>query len=331
MESNIASNESNQLQCETCFKSYQRRRFLLVGLPHFPAFLISLFFSVADTINTADLLLRHRRRCRGPAKSRNRRTACNACVQAKAKCCHTQPTCSRCAKRGTRCLYSAPSAAQDLSHPEHIEEASSVRNQNLQSCPTVDSQSSVPEPLTWNFPLSPFPLDTFDVNISDFANVLPIPHPGSSIENSYISPRTHLNSPATSLTQTSNDSTRSPSNTPTLSTPLILTRMLGDYASLLIKGSCFSPFLHLPKVKNVEPDLTSFPFTSMAICSSTGMNLSTDKQFFRQAIDAARHRLIGNFVSSTKAKLRSDQMLRYMSAVVRVYAAVGCDTRDINL
>jgi hypothetical protein len=37
----------------------------------------------------------------------------------------------------------------------------------------------------------------------------------------------------------------------------------------------------------------------MAICSGTGLNLSTDKQFFRRAIDAARHRLIGQFVRPT--------------------------------
>ncbi|KAF7128357.1 hypothetical protein CNMCM5793_003087 [Aspergillus hiratsukae] len=34
-----------------------------------------------------------------------RRKACNACVQAKTKCCYTQPTCSRCAKRGIHCEY----------------------------------------------------------------------------------------------------------------------------------------------------------------------------------------------------------------------------------
>jgi len=275
--------------------------------------------------------MRHRRRCRGPAKSGNRRKACDACVQAKAKCCYTQPTCSRCARRGTICHYSALSAVQAWNFPEHMEEASSVRNQSLQSCLSTGSLSSVPELPTWNFPISPYPLDTFDLNIADFANVSPVPHLGSLIERSYTSPITHGNSPSTSLTQTSDDSTRSPSNTPMSSTPLILTRILGDYASLLIEGSCFSPFLHLPKVKNVEPDLASFPFTSMAICSSTGMNLSTEKKFFRRAIDAARHGLIGNFVSATEAQLRSDQMLRYLLAFIRVYAAVGRDTRYTNL
>ncbi|KAE8148717.1 hypothetical protein BDV25DRAFT_13088 [Aspergillus avenaceus] len=63
--------------CDACFKSYQRR----------------------------DLLLRHRRRCLRSNKTATRRKACNACVQAKTKCCYTQPTCSRCAKRGIPCEY----------------------------------------------------------------------------------------------------------------------------------------------------------------------------------------------------------------------------------
>ncbi|KAH2279149.1 hypothetical protein KXW96_007901 [Aspergillus fumigatus] len=63
--------------CDSCFKSYQRR----------------------------DLLLRHRRRCLRSDKPAMRRKACNACVQAKTKCCYTQPTCSRCAKRGLVCEY----------------------------------------------------------------------------------------------------------------------------------------------------------------------------------------------------------------------------------
>lgn len=279
--------------------------------------------------------MRHRRRCRGPAKSGNRRKACDACVRAKAKCSHTQPTCSRCAKRGTKCLYSALSTVQAWSHTENVKEASSARNQRLQSCPSAGCQYSVPEVPTWNFTLSPYPLDTFeldtfDLNLSDFSNVSPAPHPGPLMEKSYISPITHGNSPSTSLTQISNDSSRSPSNTPT-STTLVLTHTIGDYFSVLIKGSCFSPFLHLPKEKNVEPDLTSFPFTSMAICSCTGMSLSTDKQFFRRAIDTSRRQLIGSFVSGTEAQLRSDRILRYLSAVVRVYAAVGRDTRDTNI
>lgn len=279
--------------------------------------------------------MRHRRRCKGPAKKGDRRKACDVCVRNKVKCCLTQPTCSRCAKRGMKCVYGAPSAAVqgwNGNYPEHMAEVLSARKERLQSCqdPSI-GQSSVPELPNWDFPISRFPPATFDFNIADMANVSPVPHLESLLEKSYISPMTHGHSSSTSLTQTSNNSTGSPSNDSTWSAPLILTSILGDYCSSLTKDSCFSPFLHLPKVKNVEPDLTSFPFTSMAICSSTGLNLSTDKQFFRRAIDAARHRLIGQFVRPTYAQLRSDQMLRDLLAIVRVYGAVGCDTCYNNL
>ncbi|TFB02993.1 hypothetical protein CCMA1212_005332 [Trichoderma ghanense] len=269
MESNAASTASEQLICESCSKSYQRR----------------------------DLLMRHRRRCRGLAKGGTRRKACDACVRAKSKCCYTHPTCSRCIKRGTRCLYSAQPAVQSWAYPEHVKEASSVQIQGLQSHSSTGSQSPAHDFPTWGFPLSPYPLDTLDFNTADFTDVSPVSHLESLIERSYIPPTTHANPPSTSLEQSSNGGTRFPSGPPISSAPLILTRVLGDYASSLIKYSCFAPFLHLPKVKNVEPDLASFPFTSMAICSSTGMNLSTDKQFFRRAIEAARHGLIGNFPS----------------------------------
>jgi hypothetical protein len=77
--------------------------------------------------------------------------------------------------------------------------------------------------------------------------------------------------------------------------------------------------------------LASFPFTSMAICSSTSMNLSTDKRFFRRAIEAARHGLILNFVSTPGARLGPSHLLRRLLAIVRMYAAVGCDTRPLDI
>ncbi|KAL5366535.1 hypothetical protein BJX96DRAFT_38134 [Aspergillus floccosus] len=84
--------------CDSCFKSYQRR----------------------------DLLLRHRRRCLRSNKPTMRRKACNACVQAKTKCCYTQPTCSRCTKRGIICEYvSPPSTAPPISSAYAASSASS--------------------------------------------------------------------------------------------------------------------------------------------------------------------------------------------------------------
>lgn len=249
--------------------------------------------------------MRHRRRCRGLAKGGTRRKACDACVQAKSKCCYTHPTCSRCIKRGTNCLYSTRPAVQAWSHPEHVKEASSTQIQGLQSYSSASSQSPAPNLPTWSFPLSPNPLDTLDFDTAYFSNICPISALESLVERSNIPTATHGNPSSTSLTQTSNDGTKSPSNPPISSAPLIIIRVLGDYASSLAKCSCLAPFSHLPKVRNVEPDLASFPFTSMAICSSAGMNLSTDKQFFRRAIEAARHGLIVNFVSAPEARLGS--------------------------
>ncbi|KAH0489422.1 hypothetical protein TgHK011_009853 [Trichoderma gracile] len=238
MELNVDSTGSEQLVCESCSKSYQRR----------------------------DLLMRHRRRCRGLSKGGTRRKACDA----------SQP------------------AVQAWSCVENVKEAPGVQIQDVQS---HSSQSPLHDIPTWSLPLSPYPLDTLDFNTADFTNVSPISHLESLIERSYIPPTCQGNSPSTPVEQSSNSETRSPSNPPISSTCLILTRVLGDYASSLIKCSCLAPFLHLPRVKSVEPDLASFPFTSMAICSSTSMNLSTDKRFFRRAIEAARHGLIMNFPS----------------------------------
>ncbi|KAL7821729.1 hypothetical protein V8C26DRAFT_419008 [Trichoderma gracile] len=255
---------------------------------------VSPCLSVAHVLDAGDLLMRHRRRCRGLSKGGTRRKACDACVRAKSKCCYTHPTCSRCIKRGTKCLYSSQPAVQAWSCVENVKEAPGVQIQDVQS---HSSQSPLHDIPTWSLPLSPYPLDTLDFNTADFTNVSPISHLESLIERSYIPPTCQGNSPSTPVEQSSNSETRSPSNPPISSTCLILTRVLGDYASSLIKCSCLAPFLHLPRVKSVEPDLASFPFTSMAICSSTSMNLSTDKRFFRRAIEAARHGLIMNFPS----------------------------------
>ncbi|KAK9481542.1 hypothetical protein V1527DRAFT_129508 [Lipomyces starkeyi] len=144
------------LSCEMCFKSYQRR----------------------------DLLMRHRRRCQGPRKLTNRRRACDACVQAKAKCCYTQPTCSRCAKRGTPCVYAASSASSTSYHSEQRSEAADTSNSSLHSSSSRMGNfttSSQPFDLglpAWDFSASPYPLESFAVTLADLANPPPVTHPG---------------------------------------------------------------------------------------------------------------------------------------------------------
>ncbi|EPS29832.1 hypothetical protein PDE_04782 [Penicillium oxalicum 114-2] len=110
--------------CDFCFKSYQRR----------------------------DLLLRHRRRCLRSDKPTTRRKACNACVQAKAKCCYTQPTCSRCAKRNIVCKYA--------SMPQRAARVTPPFSSNATSASIPASSSSFEDPS---------PLDKHDVRTTNLA------------------------------------------------------------------------------------------------------------------------------------------------------------------
>ncbi|GFF61597.1 sterigmatocystin biosynthesis regulatory protein [Aspergillus udagawae] len=112
--------------CDSCFKSYQRR----------------------------DLLLRHRRRCLRSDKPTMRRKACNACVQAKTKCCYTQPTCSRCAKRGIVCEYMSMAKTAATIASAYAASSASASSSSLSakdpSQPDETSMSTTDLPLLWS-------------------------------------------------------------------------------------------------------------------------------------------------------------------------------------
>ena len=245
-------------------------------------------------------MMRHRRRCQGPKRLINRRKACDACVQAKAKCCYTQPACLRCVKRGTQCVYTASSGAPDQEGQTEI-----MNSLNLAS----SNQSLEFDLSGFDFSASSLPLDFFDTTMTEVS--APFLASGPAI----VEPSTDKPSESTSCDSLPHQLSAEPDNGPILdsfslpskdtdwypSSPLCqIVRVLGGYAPLLTKGSFFSPFVHLsqhPLNGNNEPDLTSFPQTSMAICSSSGINLSTEKQFFKRAMLAARQRLIDDFPS----------------------------------
>ncbi|KAK9320898.1 hypothetical protein V1517DRAFT_340336 [Lipomyces orientalis] len=285
------------LVCDLCFKSYQRR----------------------------DLLLRHRRRCQGPRKLTNRRKACDACVLAKAKCCYTQPTCSRCAKRGIQCVYAASSGAPAPDDSEQRRDAADAADSNLQSSSSrignfaVSSQSFDLDLPAWYFPASPYSLETSDVAMADLAKFPPVTLPGftatqpsmvhvspdftPSNQTLWLSPASRGISAPAPLASSSSDGVSSASSAatpPSPSTSLAIVRVLGEYPSLLMKGSFVSPILHLSLYSlysNVVPDMTYLPLTSMAICCGSGINFPDGNRFFRRAMDAARERLIGSFPS----------------------------------
>ncbi|KAH8585439.1 hypothetical protein B0O99DRAFT_587368 [Bisporella sp. PMI_857] len=295
------------LACELCFKSYQRR----------------------------DLLMRHRRRCQGPRKLTNRRKACDACVQAKVKCCYTQPTCTRCAKRGAQCIYTTSSTtATPQNHAEQRNKTADTPHSSLQSSAMETSSSSGMETFVtskqpfeldlpaWDFSASSYSLESFDMTMAELANPSPVkgssfnalqstmihespdfPPPGQTLSLSPASrgiPALPPLAPPSSDSSSSAATPPSPSTPPPPSTSLTLVRALSKYPALLMKGSFFSPFLHLSLYSlysNVVPDMTFLPQTSMAICCSSGINMSDSNRFFRRAMDAARQRLIGGFSS----------------------------------
>ncbi|KAJ5087089.1 hypothetical protein NUU61_008396 [Penicillium alfredii] len=131
--------------------------------------------------------MRHRRRCRGSQKPPTRRRACNACVQAKAKCSYTQPSCSRCAARGAPCEYlsTAPEAAAKFTRLEDPRELAG------------------PDEASWpleNFQLSPFELsmsgfpdltqDHVDCSLQDLVHLLG-QYPKSLLRHDFCSPFLH--------------------------------------------------------------------------------------------------------------------------------------------
>ncbi|KAL6894778.1 hypothetical protein GGI43DRAFT_132172 [Trichoderma evansii] len=281
------------LTCERCFKSYQRR----------------------------DLLMRHRRRCQGPKRLVNRRKACDACVQAKAKCCYTQPTCSRCSKRGTPCVYVTFAPASTSDHSEQRSKAADVSSSNLQSSSsrtgplTTSSQAFDLELAAWDFSSSSYPLESFDMALADISNsslitrqgftgtelsMHPSPEFSSSSQALSRSPTSMGNPVPAPLAPSSSNSTRSSATSPSSSTLFSMVHILNEYASLLTRDSFSSPFLHhslYSQYSSANPDLTILPLTSMAICCASSIKLSAEKGFFRRAMDAARERLIGSFPS----------------------------------
>lgn len=165
---------------------------------------------------------------------------------------------------------------------------------------------------TWDFSASPYRLDTFDM---DFQASLPgfaATQPSIAHETRELFPANQMLSLSSSSRDTqgnvplapySSDMASSPGTPSSSSNSLTLVRVLGTYPSLLMKGSFSSPILHLSMYSlysNVVPDMTFLPQTSMAICCGSGINLSEGNRFFRRAIDAARQRLIGSFVSATE-------------------------------
>ncbi|GIJ86351.1 hypothetical protein Asppvi_005239 [Aspergillus pseudoviridinutans] len=286
-----------------------------------------------------DLLLRHRRRCLRSTKPKVRRKACNACVQAKTKCCCTQPTCSRCAKRGVRCEYvsiantaaSIPSDSSDSTsspsardHPRPDETRVSTTDFPSLWSPrstldgpgddSLDSWSS--QNFIWtldalDLPPLPSSASVVDEVTPGLTPAVPTSHP------SFTFPLTSAPPPQSYSTLVGETSIALPGpGIPNVSTltdlggsldvpvrPPNYVSLLAQYPRLLLQDDFYCPFVHRTLFNEHVADMTILPHTSMAICCGSALGARDAAGYVKRAMDAQRQCLIESYVS--KAFCRS--------------------------
>jgi hypothetical protein len=281
--------------------------------------------------------MRHRRRCNGPIKSTSRRKACDACFQAKVKCCYTQPACTRCTKRGTSCVYATsseqPSPAANAppsSHNLSSSEMDFVGSNQQFDLPARDCSRDL------------YCLDNFDMTMAEILNA-PLDTrnnfdldtmPALMLDDDM--PSTNTSSSAipipTPISLYSNSSASSVASPASFVIPQSLMLVLSDYPSILMKGSFSTPILHLSMYalySNIVPDMTFLPQTSMAICCGSGLSNPDTNRFFRRAMNAAQQRLIGSFVSTRIHAVKLQILIN--KANISLYATMGRFTRHDSL
>ncbi|EAW17359.1 Zn(II)2Cys6 transcription factor domain-containing protein [Aspergillus fischeri NRRL 181] len=300
MPASESSNEAHQ--CDSCFKTYQRR----------------------------DLLLRHRRRCLRSNKPKVRRKACNACVLAKTKCCCTQPICSRCAKRGIPCEYvstvntaaTIPSDSSDSSsspstrdHPRPYETRVSTTDfpplwspRSMLGGPSADSFDSwSSQNFIWTMDTLDFPSLPSSAGLVDEVTLDPTP----AVPTSHPSPAFPVASASLQPYSTPVEISMVPPNpgiadTSTLTglggglnVPGVLEsnyiRLLAQYPRLLLQDDFYSPFVHRTLFNDHVADMTILPHTSMAICCGSALGVKDAAGYVKRAMDAQRQSLIESY------------------------------------
>ncbi|KAK9558180.1 hypothetical protein V6Z88_004480 [Aspergillus fumigatus] len=302
MPASESSNEAHQ--CDSCFKTYQRR----------------------------DLLLRHRRRCLRANKPKIRRRACNACVLAKTKCCCTQPICSRCAKRGIPCEYvstvnttttivsdssdSSPPSTRD--HPRPDETRVSTTDfpslwspRSMLGGPSAEIFDSWSSPnVIWtvdplDFPSLPSSAGLVDEVTVDPALAIPTSHPSLTFPRASASsqplstPREiSMVPPGPGTTNTSLTGLGGSPDVPGVQ-PSNYIRLLAQYPRLLLQDDFYCPFVHRTLFSEQVADMTILPHTSMAICCGSALGVKDAAGYVKRAMDAQRQSLIESYVSTS--------------------------------
>ncbi|KAJ5083045.1 hypothetical protein N7532_012088 [Penicillium argentinense] len=239
------------------------------------------------TSTPGDLLLRHRRRCQFPKKS-TRRKACNACVQAKAKCTYTRP-CARCVKRGVPCAY----ASQPSDVPPGLD---------LDLDLNIDQfhEDVQPTRSPGNGPLSPFHLSPPPLATPGFIDAVQPPAVEPSTQGVPGSADEAMNSSLLLWNLPEMSLPGSEESGPVVQLTLQdLLRVLDQYPNSLLSDSFTSPLLHYSLYDADVPDMTTLARSSMAICCGSAMLTPDGARFARQAMEVERQRLIESYSQYT--------------------------------
>ncbi|OJI95794.1 hypothetical protein ASPVEDRAFT_77576 [Aspergillus versicolor CBS 583.65] len=244
--------ERNPLQCPKCLKKFKRR----------------------------DLVMRHRRRClqKNPT---TRQKACNACVQAKARCSYSQPICARCAKRGMSCEY----AARVSKVTDSANDSDRTAARTTEPGGQLDLWGS--DSLPWSLDLADIPLDVISDNHNpalpnaDSNLVPPSQHDKQYYDVLGIPDIVVVPNPTFEVDP---DLSRSD--------PSQCLRLLMQYPMLLMKDDFHCPFAHRSLFSEDVPDMTVLAHTPVAICCASGLLSKQSAPFVKRTMNAQRHSII---------------------------------------
>jgi hypothetical protein len=255
--------------------------------------------------------MRHRRRCLQKTPS-TRQKACNACVQAKARCSYSHPICARCAKRGMPCEYAAALSKDTDSANDPTQTVANTTESNGQL--GLWGSHSLP----WSLDLSDVPLDV--INNSAI--------PALNVDSNLISPSDHAQQyydfPGMDVagfqntTITVDAGLSRPDSTQCL-------RLVMQYPRLLMKDNFYCPFAHRSLFSEDVSDMTVLAHTPVALCCASGLLSKEGAPFVKRTMNAQRHSIIEAYVGI--CNIRTWMKLTPL-ARLRMHGTMGCPACD---
>jgi len=265
----------------------------------------------------------------------SKRKSCGPCVQARTKCCLSQPICSRCSERGLFCEYSTPpdrstaskyapvatSSLPDTGDPHDpvAECTSDVATDTVGWTTNMSNSFWTPHVNVWpsvdleqtDSCFDPSALSTADLSATGTAREdvvrttsshwltqqwnTTLPTPPAQMLMTDIPTPSALPLPNPALTVRFDIS--SVMSTPSLDVAKII-QILRTYPTYHSSDDYHTPLLHRGLYGTPAGTITQLPKSTTAIMCAFCLNKSSKKSFLQRAMTAERQRLIEEFVST---------------------------------